>query len=64
MSAILDLYDRRIVLLFVISDRNDNALVMDTFDSAVAKEPDAHRHSNQTAVSRYECHVFDASEKH
>ena len=41
MSAILDLYDRRIVS-FVISDRNDNPLVMDTFDSAVAKEPDAH----------------------
>lgn len=41
LSAILDLYDRRIVS-FVISDRNDNPLVMDTFDSAVAKEPDAH----------------------
>ena len=41
LSAILDLYDRRIVS-FVISDRNDNQLVMDTFDSAVAKEPDAH----------------------
>ena len=41
MSAILDLYDRRIVS-FVVSDRNDNPLVMDTFDSAVAKEPDAH----------------------
>ena len=41
LSAILDLYDRRIVS-FVISDRNDNPLVMGTFDSAVAKEPDAH----------------------
>ena len=41
LSAMLDLYDRRIVS-FVISDRNDNPLVMDTFDSAVAKEPDAH----------------------
>ena len=41
LSAILDLYDRRIVS-FVISDRNDSPLVMDTFDSAVAKEPDAH----------------------
>ena len=41
LSAMLDLYDRRIIL-FVISDKNDNPLVMDTFDSAVAKEPDAH----------------------
>ena len=41
LSAILDLYDRRIVS-FVISDHNDNPLVLDTFDQAVAKEPDAH----------------------
>lgn len=41
LSAILDLYDRRIVS-FIISDRNDNSLVMNTFDSAVAKAPDAH----------------------
>ncbi len=41
LSAILDLYDRRIVS-YVISDRNDNPLVMNTFDAAVAHEPDAH----------------------
>jgi putative transposase len=40
-SAILDLYDRRIVA-FKLSDRNDNALVMDTFDEAVRWEPEAH----------------------
>ena len=34
LSAILDLYDRRIVA-FKISDHNDNPLVMDTFDEAV-----------------------------
>ena len=41
LSAILDLYDRRIVS-FKISDHNDNPLVMDTFDGAVRQEPDAH----------------------
>lgn len=41
LSAILDLADRRIVS-FVISDRNDNKLVFDTFDEAVRLEPDAH----------------------
>lgn len=34
LSAILDLYDRRIVS-YVISDRNDNAIVFDTFKAAV-----------------------------
>ena len=41
MSAILDLYDRRIIA-FKISDHNDNPLVMITFDEAVRLEPDAH----------------------
>ena len=41
LSAILDLYDRRIVS-FVIRDRNDTPLVFDTFDQAVAANPDAH----------------------
>ena len=41
LSAILDLYDRRIVA-YKIGDRNDNPLVMNTFDEAVALEPDAH----------------------
>jgi putative transposase len=41
LSAILDLYDRRIVT-FKISDHNDNPLVMNTFDAAVALEPSAH----------------------
>ena len=41
LSAILDLYDRRIVS-FVIRDRNDNALVYDTFDDAIANNPSAH----------------------
>ena len=41
LSAILDLYDRRIVS-FVLRDRNDIPLVFDTFDSAVTANPDAH----------------------
>ena len=40
LSAILDLFDRRIVS-YVIGDHNSNALVFDTFDKAVAKEPTA-----------------------
>ena len=41
LSAILDLYDRRIVA-FKIGAHNDNPLVMNTFDEAVIAEPDAH----------------------
>lgn len=40
LSAILDLYDRRIVA-FVIRDRNDNPLVFDTLDQALAANPGA-----------------------
>ena len=38
LSAILDLFDRRIVA-FVIRDSNDNPLVFDTFRAAVAANP-------------------------
>ena len=41
LSAILDLYDRRIVA-YVVSDRNDNPLVFKTFDKAVKANPGAH----------------------
>lgn len=41
LSAILDLYDRRIVS-YIIRDRNDNPLVFDTLDAAIAADPDAH----------------------
>ena len=41
LSAILDLYDRRIVS-FVISDRNNNPLVFETFDKAIKRYPEAH----------------------
>lgn len=41
LSAILDLYDRRIVA-FKISASNNNLLVFDTFDEAIAANPNAH----------------------
>lgn len=41
LSAILDLYDRRIVA-YIIRDNNDNSLVFDTLDAAIAANPDAH----------------------
>ncbi|MCR5795374.1 MAG: IS3 family transposase [Solobacterium sp.] len=40
LSAILDLYDRSIIA-FVLSRRNDNKLVFDTFQKAVDANPDA-----------------------
>ena len=41
LSAILDLYDRRIVA-YKIGDSNNNHLVFSTFDEAVEHNPDAH----------------------
>lgn len=41
LSAILDLYDRRIVS-YEIQDSNCNSLVYNTFDKAIAENPDAH----------------------
>lgn len=41
LSAILDLYDRRIVA-FVIGDSNNNPLVFETLDKAIELYPDAH----------------------
>lgn len=41
LSAILDLFDRRIVA-YRIGDSNNNPLVFDTFDDAVNENPDAH----------------------
>lgn len=40
LSAILDLYDKRIVA-FEIADRNTNKLIFDTFDQAVIAHPTA-----------------------
>lgn len=40
LSAILDLYDRSIVS-YILSNRNDNKLVFDTFDLALQRNPGA-----------------------
>jgi len=40
LSAILDFYDKTIVS-YVLSNRNDNKLVFDTYDLALEKNPDA-----------------------
>ena len=50
LSAILDLYDRRIVS-FVIGERKDNPLVFKTFDKAVHDNPGATPFSILTVVS-------------
>lgn len=57
LSAILDLADRRIVS-FVISDKNDNKLVFDTFDQAVAAEPTAHPLFHSDRGFQYTSKVF------
>ena len=41
LSAILDLYDRRVVS-YVIGTQNNNVLVFNTFDAALRSNPDAH----------------------
>ena len=41
LSAILDLYDRRIVA-YAIGNSNNNSLVFETFDAAIVTAPDAH----------------------
>lgn len=59
LSAILDLCDRRIVA-YVIRDRNDNALVFDTFDLAVAANPDAHPIFHSDRGFQYTSNTFHA----
>ena len=49
LSSIIDLYDMKIVA-YVISKHNDNKLVMDTLNEAIAKRKDVHGcilHSDQ-----------------
>ena len=58
LSAILDLYDRRIVA-YKISDRNDNPLVLETFDEAVKSEPEAHPLFHSDRGFQYTSNAFD-----
>ena len=59
LSAILDLYDRRIVP-FVIRDHNNNALVFDTFDEAIQKNLGAHPLFHSDRGFQYTNRVFHA----
>lgn len=57
LSAILDLYDRRIVS-YVISDSNNNKLVFDTFDEAVLRNPEARPIFHSDRGYQYTSNVF------
>ena len=57
LSAILDLYDRRIVS-YVIRNSNDNPLVFDTVDAAIAANPDAHPLFHSDRGFQYTNRVF------
>ncbi len=57
LSAILDLYDRRIVA-YIIRDRNDNPLVFDTLDAAIAANPGAHPLFHSDRGFQYTNRVF------
>lgn len=57
LSAILDLYDKRIVS-YVIRDHNNNALVFDTFDAALEASPNAHPIFHSDRGFQYTNRVF------
>lgn len=57
LSAFLDLYDRFIVS-WVLSNHNDNQLVLDTFEQAITKNPDAHPLMHSDRGYQYTSPVF------
>lgn len=57
LSAILDLYDRRIVA-YVIGNHNDNPLVFDTFDAALSAAPGARPLFHSDRGFQYTSRVF------
>ena len=57
LSAILDLYDRRIVA-WVISEHNDNPLVFKTLDRAMQANPEAHPLLHSDRGNQYTCRAF------
>ena len=59
LSAILDLYDRRIVS-YVISDSNNNALVFRTFDAAMKENPNVHPLFHSDRGFQYTSRAFHA----
>jgi transposase InsO family protein len=52
LSAILDLCDRCPVS-FIISNHNNNQLVLDTFDAAIANNLDAHPSFSNTQAEYF-----------
>lgn len=59
LSAILDLYDRRIVA-YKIGSSNNNKLVFDTLDEAVTKHPNVHPLFHSDRGFQYTSKVFRA----
>ena len=59
LSVILDLYDRSIVA-WVLSTRNDNKLVFDTFEQAIRANPDAKPIFHSDRGFQYTSKVFQA----
>ena len=59
LSAILDLFDRRIVS-YRIGDSNNNALVFDTLDKAVETNPEAHPLFHSDRGFQYTNRLFHA----
>ena len=59
LSAILDLYDRTPVA-YVVSRRNDNKLVFDTYDKAIKANPDAKPLFHSDRGFQYTSRVFQA----
>ncbi len=59
LSAILDLYDRRITA-YILSERNDNALVFQTLDKAVEDNPEAHPLFHSDRGFQYTNRIFHA----
>lgn len=57
LSAIVDLCDKRVVA-FVIGDHNDNRIVFDNFDAAVAANPKAHPLFHSDRGFQYTGRVF------
>lgn len=57
LSAFLDLYDRSIIA-WSISNRNDNALILDTFNQAINQNPDAHPLFHSDRGFQYTSPVF------
>lgn len=57
LSAILDLFDRRIVS-YKIGDSNNNPLVFDTFDQAISENPGAHPLCHSDRGFQYTNRVF------